>query len=159
MKKSQITSNDVEGPKATTIEMASTVNEVERPDLAVVLDDTLASPTVAEYIKDLKFNEDILTISIGETTDQNAENPVPAGCNGEVKWLDRGKEYKIARKFVDSLIKREDKIKTVNYKDADNVDQTRIEKIPALKYPLAIHHDPAGDAGRRWFQHQAKNAW
>lgn len=154
-----IRTSDVEPPKATSVEMASDIQHVERPDLAVVTEDTLASPHIAEYVKDLRFMEDILTISIGETNDKNAENPVPAGVNGQVMWLDRGREYKIARKFVDSLIKREDRIETENYKDKNNVDQTRVHKIPSLKYPLSIMFDPAGDVGRRWFQHQSKNAW
>jgi len=157
--KANITTADVDQPKATTIEMASDIQNVERPDLISITDDTLASPHVSEYIKDLKFMEDILTISIGETTDENAENPVPCGVNGEVRRLTRGVEYKLQRKFVDSLIKREDRIKTVNYKDEDNVDQTRVEKKPALKYPISIINDPAGEAGRRWFKHQVNNAW
>ena len=158
-KRADIQTSDVEPPKATTIEMASDIQEIERPDLVAVVDDTLASPHMSELVKDLKFMEDILTISIGETNDKNAENPVPAGVNGQVIWLDRGKEYKVARKFVDSMIKREDRVETVNYKDKNNVDQTKIDKIPSLKYPLSIMNDPAGEIGRRWFQHQSKNAW
>jgi hypothetical protein len=69
----------------------------------------------------------------------------------------------VARKFVDSLIKREDSVKTVNYKNTENVDWTRFEKTPAMKYNISIHHDPANDdgskLGSRWFQHQQKNAW
>jgi hypothetical protein len=163
--RASIETKDVEGPKATTVMMEGDVatENVERPDLAIVTDEDINSPTVKEYIKDLKFNEDILTFSIGESTDKNAENPVPAGVQGQVKHFTRGVEYKAARKFVDSLIKREDSIKTVNYKDKDNVDQTKIEKLPAMKYALSIHHDPANDdgskLGSRWFQHQCKNAW
>lgn len=157
--KAQIKTSDAEPPMATTVEMASTCKVVERPDLAVVVDDTLASPHIAEYVSDLKFMEDILTVSVAETNDKNAENPVPCGVNGEIRWLDRGKDYKLARKFVDSLIKREDRIETENYSDDKGVDQTRVKKIPSLKYPLSILHDPAGDTGRRWFLHQSKNAW
>lgn len=159
--RTQISTDDVEIAGKSTVEMPGNVatDDIERPDLAMVTDESLASPVVAEYVKDLRFMEDILTISIGQTTDKNAENPVPCGVNGIIKRLMRGEEYKIERKFVDSLIKREDSIKTVNYKDKDGVDQTKIEKEPALKYPLSIIYDPAGDVGRRWFQHQCKNAW
>ena len=160
-KRASIESNDVEQPAGSSIEMPSSVatEDIERPDLIMVTDENLDSPVVAEYAKDIKFMEDILTITIGESTDKNAENPVHCGVNGEVRRLMRGQEYKLARKFVDSLIKREDGVKTVNYKDDQGVDQTRIEKQPALKYALSIHHDPAGETGRRWFQHQCKNAW
>lgn len=154
-----ITSSDVEGPQGSSIDLSSGIEQVERPDLITVTDDTLASPHVAEYAKDLKLMEDVLTVVIGETTDPNADNPVHCAVNGEKRSLMRGVEYKLQRKFVDSLIKREDRIKTVNFKDAEGVDQTRVDKIPALRYPLSIIHDPAGDLGRRWFQHQCKNAW
>jgi hypothetical protein len=158
-KRASIQTSDVEGPAKSSIDLSSNIKDVERPDLAMVTGESLDSPVVSEYVKDLKFMEDMLTVVVGETTDVNAENPVPAGCNGEKRLLTRGQEYKLQRKFVDSLIKREDKIKTVQYKDSDGVDQTRIDKIPALKYPLSIIYDPAGQIGSRWFQHQCKNAW
>ena len=159
--RASITTSDVELRDAVSIDLSSSIHsdDIDRPDLVVVTDDTLASPIVSEYVKDLKFNEDILTFSISETTDVNAENPVGAAVNGQVGKFYRGVEYKVPRKMIDSLIKVEDRVKTVQYKDADGVDQTRIEKVPALKYALSIHHDPAGEVGRRWFQHQCKNAW
>ena len=159
MKRAYIRTSDVAIPEASTINLSSDLSDIDRPDIAVVTDESLASPVVSEYIKDLRFMEDILTVVIGETTDSNAENPVPAGCNGEIRLLTRGQEYKLQRKFVDSLIKREDKIKTVQYKDADQVEQTKVNKIPALKYPISIIADPAGSIGSRWFQHQCRNAW
>lgn len=158
-KKPDIKTSDVEIAGATSVDLSSGVEKVERPDLITVTDDTLASPHVKEYANDLKFMEDVLTVVVGETTDPYADNPVFCAVNGEKRSLMRGVEYKLQRKFVDSLIKREDRIKTVNFKDADGVDQTRVDRIPALRYPLSIISDPAGEVGRRWFQHQCKNAW
>lgn len=145
----------------TQIDMPGNVatEDLDRPDLIAVTGDTLDSPIVKEYARDLAFMEDELTISISQTTDKNAENPVPCGCNGEVKWLRRGELYKIKRKFVDSLIKVEDAVETQQYKDKDGVDQTRVIRTPALKYPVNVHNDPAGELGRRWFEHQCKHAW
>ena len=159
--RASITTNDVELRATQSVDLNSSIHadDIDRPDIITVTDDSLASPIVSEYVKDLKFMEDILTFSIGETTDPNAENPIGAGNNGIVRRFYRGVEYKEARKIVDSLIKVEDRIKTVQYKDVDGVDQTRVDKVPALKYAISIIHDPAGDNGRRWFQHQCKNAW
>ena len=159
--RASIRTSDVEIAPKSQIDLSSdlTDDDIDRGDIAVVTGESLASPTVSEYVKDLKFMEDILTVVVSETTDKNAENPVPCGVNGVVKFLTRGTEYRIARKFVDSLIKVEDRIETEQYKDKGGVDQTRINKTPALKYPLSIIQDPAGDIGRRWFQHQCKNAW
>lgn len=157
--KVDVRTSDVEIAGATEVDLSSNIETVERPDLITVTDDTMASPHVAEYIKDLKFMEDELTIIIGETTDPNADNPVLCAVNGETKRLMRGTEYKLKRKFVDSLIKREDRIKTVNFKDEDGVDQTKVMRTPAMRYAVSIVNDPAGETGRRWFQHQCKNAW
>jgi len=156
-----IETKDVEPPKASTVMMESDVatEDIDRPDLVVITDESVNSPVVKEYMADLKFMEDIIEFSISPTTDKNAENPVPCGVNGVVHHIPRGKRVKLARKFVDSLIKREDAVQTVNYKDKDGVDQTKIEKTPAMKYPLSIHNDPAGEVGTRWFEHQIRNAW
>lgn len=163
-KRAAIKTSDVPTAPKTDINMASTIamEDIERPDLAIVTDDTLESPHIKEYLNDLKFMEEILTISISLTNDKNAERVVPCGVNGEVKHLERGKAHKIARKFVESLIKVEDRVETEQYKDASGIDQTRIIKIPALKYPLSIHHDPSNErtlpngkrVGDAWFEHQ-----
>lgn len=158
-RRAAIRTSDVEAAAPSTIDLSSNIKDEDLHGVAIVTGESLESPHLAEYVKDLAFMNDILTISISESPDPNAENPVAAGCNGEVRLLTRGKEYKIARKFVDSLIKCEDRVKTVQFKDADGIDQTRIDKVPTLKYPMSIHHDPAGDLGRRWFKHQAANAW
>lgn len=158
--RASITTNDVEIRDTKSVDLSSNIaHEDVLSSIAVVTDDSLASPTISEYVKDLKFMEDELTISVGETTDPNAENPVACSVNGEKRVFTRGEIYKVARKFVDSLIKVEDRVKTVQFKDGDGVDQTRVDKVPALKYVVSVHHDPAGETGRRWFQHQCKNAW
>lgn len=160
-RKTQHTSGDFEGPKSHEIDMASSIatEDIERPDLITVTDDTLQSPHVQEYIKDLQFMEDPITFLIGDTTDPNAERVVSCGVNGERKDFVRGQEYKAARKFIDSLIKKNTNVKTQQYKDMDGVDQTKFVTNGALVYPISIIHDPAGETGRRWFQHACANAW
>lgn len=152
---------DFEGPQNHEIEAHSSIAtaDIERPDLIMVTDDTLQSPHVQEYIKDSQFMEDQVAFLIGDTTDQNAERIVSCGVNGERKDFERGKEYRAARKFIDSLIKKNTNVKTVQYKDDDGVDQTRFVTNAALVYPISIISDPAGEVGRRWFQHACANAW
>jgi len=154
--KPQVTSSDVDKKVTTTIEAPFTTptEEIERPDLAMVTDEDMSSPTVKEYVQDLAFMNQVLTISIGLSSDPNAEDPVSCGVNGEVRNFKRGEQYKTERKFVNSLIKRINTVKTVQYKDADGCDQTRIDTTPVMKYPIQIHADPAGtDLSRRWFAH------
>lgn len=167
-KRATITTGDVEVRDDATIDLSSTIKteDIDRPDLAIVVDESMQSPHVTEYVKDLAFMEDILTVVVGEVPDKNAENPVPVGVNGVVKFLKRGVEYKLPRKFVDSLIKVETSVKTAQFTDASGVEQTRIDTENSLKYPISILHDPADERrhpngsplGRAWFQHQCKAA-
>jgi hypothetical protein len=157
--RASIRTSDVPVADSTTVDLSSSIKDEDLHGMAIVTGESLTSPHLAEYVKDLAFMNDVLTITVSESPDPNAENPVPAAVNGETRLFTRGQEYKVQRKFVDSLIKCEDRVKTINFKDADGVDQTKIERIPTLKYPLSIHHDPAGETGRRWFKHQCSNAW
>jgi hypothetical protein len=156
-----IETKDVENTEPVTIETPLDVatDDIDRPDLAMVTDSDMETPEVKEYARDLAFMNDILTISVGASSDENAENPVPAGVNGEIRLFVRGEEYKVERKFVDSIIKRENNVKTVQFKDNDGCDQTKIETTPTMKYPILIHNDPAGETGRRWFKHACANAF
>lgn len=163
-----ITSEDADGKENFSINADSSIatDDIDRPDLAIVTDESMQSPTVSEYIKDLQFMEDVLTIIVNEVPDKNAENPVPAAVNGVTKFFKRGQEYRVERKFVDSLIRSEASVKTTQFKDDQNLDQTKIEVSHSLKYPISIIHDPADEKrhpsgqplGRAWFMHQCKNA-
>ena len=149
---------DVHAGDDINIDISSGVRDIDRSDFAEVTGEDMTSPRVQSYANELRFMEDIMTISIAETDDPNAENPVSCGVNGEVRNFYRGQEYKVARKFVDSIIKRSFAVKTKQYTDGEGLVQTKIEKVPTLKYPINIHHDPAGQTGRDWFQWMCKTA-
>lgn len=157
--RSQIETRDARLPDKQTIDLSGGVDDVE---LAVVTDADVDKPWLAEYNKDLAFNEQILEFSIGRDSNPYAENPVPCGCNGVIHQLQRGKRYRLARKFVDSLIKTTFRVETEEFIDEKGLKQTRVHRIPAEAYPLSIHHDPANedgkDVGKRWFDHQSANA-
>jgi len=152
----KITSEDISKElDAMDIDMPSSVAtaDLERPDLVT------APRTVSKaHLKELAFMEEKVTFIVGETADRNAENPVPVGVNGVMRFFTRGVEYTEARKFVNCLIKKQDTVDTKNYLDSDQVQQTKILKTPSLKYPLSIVSDPSKDLGRKWFAWQCRNA-
>ena len=162
----QITSADAELPDTQEVDISSFMDdddiEIQVAD-AGVLTDEAAKQRLAEENAMRAFMEEPLTFTIAETDDPNAPNPVSAGVNGAVKHFTRGEVYTAPRKFVDSLIKVTWRVKTINYEDENKVMQTRIERVPAMVYPVQIMHDPSGmgqnDRGRRWFLHQQKNAF
>ncbi len=154
------TASDFKGPEQFDIDLSSTLkaDEIERPDLAVVTDADLNTPHVKEYNFITAFMEDMLTIRVAESEDPYAPDPVTAGNNGIIKIFKRGETYKVARKFVDSLIKTSFRTKTVQYKDANGLDQTRIEQIPVHNVIVDIIEDPAGAYGRQWYQYKMSTA-
>lgn len=157
-KKAVITSSDGPIPAQHTIDLSSTVEEVERPDLAVVTDETLDSPILKEYADELAFMEDILTIVVAKSEDKNAPNPVTCAVNGETRFLERGKQYRLQRKFVDALIVTSYRPETIQFKDKLGLDQTKIENVPVLINNISILHDPAGELGNRWFLYKQANS-
>ena len=152
-KRVAIETRDVESAAPVSLDTNSSVknDEIDRHDLAVVTNESMDSPNVAAYAKELAFNEDMLTISIAKVNDPNAENPVTAGVNGILKSFYRGEEYKVARKFVDQLIVTEKIPTTHTYDDKEGVKQTKIDVDFKMKYPISIIHDPSPH-GRAWFQ-------
>lgn len=156
----KVETKDVKLPDEQTIDLSKGANDV---DLAVVTDDDVDKPWMKEYLSDLAFNEQIVEFSIGLDSNPNAENPVPCGCNGKIHHLERGKRYKLPRKFLDSIIRTTFRVKTKEYIDDEGLKQTRIKRIPTAAYPIAIHHDPANDGGKdlgtRWFEFQCANSF
>lgn len=151
-----ITSADVPGPEGFDIDLSSTI---EKPDLAIVTDADTNSPHVIEYSKDLAFMEDVLLIEVAPSADENAPDPMTCGVNGVTKIIPRGKPMRLARKFVDALIKTTFRTKTVNFKDKDGLDQTKIEQVPTANCTVQVYEDPAGEVGRRWLQHKMLNSY
>lgn len=154
------TTGDFKGPEQFDIDLSSTLaaDEIERPDLVVVTEATLDSPHVKEYASDLKFMEDILEIEIAAADDPYAQDPLTPGVNGVIKYLYRGKTYKVARKFVDALIKTSFRTVTKQYVDAQQLVQTKIEQVPVYNCVVQVYSDPAGEVGRRWLQHKLSTA-
>ena len=156
----QHNSTDFKGPDNYEIDLSSTLDEIERPDLAVVTNADLNSPHVTEYNRDLAFMEDILEILVHKSEDKHAPDPVTCGVNGVIKVIKRGERFKMARKFVDALIKTSFRTETVQYKDENGIDQTKIEHIPVQNCAVQIVNDPAPvDVARRWLDHKLSNSF
>lgn len=158
----QIQSSDVGMPEDREVDIG--ISKPLDDDLIYIAQDgDLKDERIAAALqeeRDMKaFMEQKVTFLIAETDDENAPNPVSCGVNGVIRTFWRGREYTDKRMFIDSLIKVVRKVKTVNFKNSDGVDDTKMEVRSVLAYPLQILDDPAGDLGRRWFRHQQENAF
>ena len=151
----KINSSDVELPENKEVDLAS---NIDTPEVAIAhagVDNKLQQ----EYLAELAFMEEELVILINLSDDPNAEDPVPCGNNGSVKFLKRGEPHKIKRKYLDSIIKTRYRVVTENYKDKDNVDQTRVRRIPSQVYPISIlDHGINPERSQRWFMYRTNEA-
>lgn len=158
----QIQSTDVGMPEDRDVDIGI-IRPLDDDQIYIAQEGDLKDPRIAAALKeerDMKaFMEQEVKFMIAESNDENAPNPVSCGVNGVRRDFWRGREYTDKRMFVDSLIKVVRKVKTVNFKNADGVDDTRMEVRSVLLHPLQIIDDPAGDLGRRWFKHQQENAF
>lgn len=105
-----------------------------------------------EKLEALRFNEDVLTIRVHETTDKNA-HPLPEVWNdGIVQRFRRGVEQKVKRKFVEILARQKVTTYTQEKTQTDGVDDIINVPHTAVLYPFAVLHDPAGAKGAAWLK-------
>lgn len=107
-------------------------------------------PINSSYMDELAFMEEELIITVAETDDQNAENPVSLGCNGVFKYIFRGQPTKLKRKFVDCLIVKSGRITTPKVKNGAGEDAFAIKQTSAHKYPFSVLVEPNQKRGQEW---------
>jgi hypothetical protein len=96
-----------------------------------------------QHTADLAFNEDMLMIAIHEASEKNADQIFEVMVNGRSQLFQRGREYSVARKFVETLARA----KPVTYRNEEYVamDGTRSVRWPThrgLRYSFSVLHDP-----------------
>lgn len=98
------------------------------------------------------FMQQVLVVEVHESNDPTAE-PLPCvTVNGRNQYFIRGQKLDVKRMFVERLLR----LKKTTYsqrkqKDAEGNDTYVQIPHTTLLYPFAIHHDPAGQRGRDWY--------
>lgn len=100
-----------------------------------------------EYQEELAFMDEMLDIMLHESTDKNAEDPVPVGCNGVFVYIKRGQPTRVKRKFVNHLIAKNTRVSTPEYTNAAGERAFKIVQQQGLKYPFSILKDPSHKGG------------
>lgn len=106
----------------------------------------------SEWAKNMKFNEDVLTIIVHDSTDPNAD-PVPYVINdGRRQAFARGEEQQVKRKYVEVLARMKVTTqKQVRYKDSQNIDAIKMVPHTALRFPFTVIADPS-PRGKDWLK-------
>jgi hypothetical protein len=163
MSRAKIQSSDVDLHDTQTLDMAINQDNPHEPlnlMQGVSLEDERVKALMKEEADLRAFMEEPITFRIAKGGKFDPD-PVACGVNGVTKFFKRDQVYKEPRKFVESLLKTRNEVRTVNYTDREGVDQTKIEMDQVLVYPVMIMHDPSGsgpnERGGRWFQYQQAN--
>jgi hypothetical protein len=93
-----------------------------------------------------------MVIRIHESADVRSAPAVAVGCNGERKWLPRGRAIKIQRKFVENLARsKEMHVRTEANGDRSSDEGTLTRRHATSPYGFEILHD-SHPKGRAWIE-------
>lgn len=128
----------------------SAVGDVERDSQII---EPVDAPLDSERGTALAFMEDMITIHLHDPQDNNPEPIVPVGVNGKVRYLRRGEQHTLPRKYIEVLARA----RRINYRTQDAVasDGSRtmvLKSSTTLQYPFTVVHDPAGEKGVEWLK-------
>lgn len=103
-----------------------------------------------DYADALQFNEQVLTIVIQPSGEENAPMVIPVWNNGEPMWIKVGVQTNIKRKFVEDLLRAKPiSVQTMHEEEGSRVVNNRVLRSARSKYPLTIIHDPS-PKGYEW---------
>lgn len=129
--------------------------EVTRDDLIV---DGVESAANGDYQAQLAFMEEPVEITVHESTDINAENPVQLICNGINQFVVRGVPQTIKRKYVEILARaKQTNINTTEMLDGNGDRAIRIGKHTGLRYPFSVVQD-TNPRGAAWLRNVLADA-
>jgi len=134
--------------------MASKKNTVQGME---IIDDEPVIETVAEsrdfskLAADEAFMNELVTVMVHSTTDENQPNHVVVNCNGMNQPLIRGVPTTVKRKYVEILARMKETKYTQITRNASAPDQIDMVARHGLSYPFDLVED-LNPRGRAWLQ-------
>lgn len=109
-------------------------------------------PTIDEYAKQLAFNEELVTVMVHETAEENAAPLVDVYVNGVAQFFPRGEPVTCKRKYVEGLVRAKPTAISTDVRERNSENpQNVINRRSALRYPFSVIEDknPNGAAWLR----------
>jgi hypothetical protein len=134
--------------------MASKKNTVQGME---IIDDEPVIETVAEsrdfskLAADEAFMNELVTVMVHSTTDENQPNHVVVNCNGMNQPLIRGVPTTVKRKYVEILARMKETKYTQVTRNPSAPDQIDMVARHGLSYPFDLVED-LNPRGRAWLQ-------
>ena len=134
----------------------------QKPDINLALDTDLtlvrqneniivdAHGVNDDYLKDLAFMEEKVTIRLERTNEKHASEMISLGVNGRTEWLKVGEVVSVARKYLEVLARCKSDIITTIAPSAGGSDVVnRLSRNSSQKHPFSIIADP-NPRGAEW---------
>jgi len=134
--------------------MASKKNTVQGME---IIDDEPVIETVAEsrdfskLASDEAFMNELVTVMVHSTTDENQPNHVVVNCNGMNQPLIRGVPTTVKRKYVEILARMKETKYTQVTRNASAPEQIDMIARHGLSFPFDLVEDK-NPRGRAWLQ-------
>jgi hypothetical protein len=98
------------------------------------------------------FMNEVVTVMVHSTTDENQAPHVIVNCNGTNQPIIRGVPTKVRRKYVEILARMKETKYTQHTPNPAAPDVSELRARHGLAYPFDLVDDP-NPRGRAWLQH------
>jgi len=143
-----IDTGDLPQPADTVVVMPSTGEATLEGNTV----EPVEGPRSKEYLDELAFNEELITVRVMEDPTPNAEKFVPVWVNGRHQLFARGEDQTVKRKFVEALLRaKPSTFQSEEYTDTNGVRAFRYPKHTASKFPVQVIRDD-NPRGRDWLR-------
>lgn len=145
----EVDQDPVDGP--VIVKSGDTVGRILSKDETEYLAG-LSESQRTKFLQELAFNEELVDITIHESSNPNDENPVQVAVGGRRAFVWRGQRTTIRRYFVERLAQA--KVATVKQKrgvDDEGNEMYTYPKTHALKYPFKVDSD-TNPNGAAWLR-------
>ena len=147
MARTEVHTGEMKTREVPTI-VLSDEGPIEREPETIVLVD---KPMETDYMKELAFNEEILTIRLERTNDKYQPARLDFYVQGRAEWVPVGRPWKVARKYVEVIARSQPyDVRTTVTKHEDH-EENRVERHTIAKHPFSVIHDP-NPRGMDWLQ-------
>ena len=103
-----------------------------------------------DYLADLAFMEEVMTIRLERTAEKNAPRWHAFYVNGRPEWVPVGVPWKLKRKYVEVIARAQPyDVQTEVVEIMGQDPQNKIVRDARVKYPFSVVHDP-NPAGPDW---------
>ena len=130
----------------------NTVQGMEILDDAPVIDTVAESRDFSKLASDEAFMNELVTVMVHSTTDENQPNHVVVNCNGMNQPIMRGIPTTVKRKYVEILARMKETKYSQITRNASAPDQIDMVARHGLCYPFDLVED-TNPRGRAWLQH------